>query len=118
MPSLSLQECNAHRAFPEGVVHYRVAGHAGNAIQDELDVAFDVVPAGPDGDSIRKLLVLVFAGGPPQVELRADPLNIGGENSDIVALPFAVVEGYGLWRSPPFDGQCTPPHSAGVFVSN
>jgi hypothetical protein len=116
VPCLGLEELDAHRALPEGVVHDRVSGHAGHTLEYERNVAFDLVVTGPDSDRVSKALIAIVLRGPPQVELCADALNIGGENGDVVALPLAVVEGDGLGLCPPFASKGTAPHGAGVFV--
>jgi hypothetical protein len=118
VPGLGFQEGNALARLPERIVHDGVAGHAGNALQHERDIALDVVVAGPDRNRVGKPFVAVIRRGSPQIELCADALNVGREHGDIVALPLAVVERDGVRRSAPFDGKLVAPHCAGVFVSD
>lgn len=116
MPCLSLEKRDGHRPAPEDIVHDRTARHARDALHDEGNVAFDVVVAGPDRDGVFKSLVLIVLGRPPEIELSANTLHVGREDRDVVALPFAVVEGYGLLCRSPLDGKLAAPHGARVLV--
>jgi hypothetical protein len=118
VPGLGFQEGDAHRPLPEFVIHDRVSGHPRNALENERDVAFDLVVAGPDRDGVRELLVSVVRRGPPEIKLGTDPLHIGGEYRDVVALPFAIVEGDGFGLRAPFSSKGATPHGAGVLVPN
>lgn len=58
---------------------------------------------GPDRNRVGELLVAVVLRRAPKIKLRANALNVGREHSDIVALPFTVIQRDCLFLSAPFD---------------
>jgi hypothetical protein len=74
--------------------------------------------ARPNRDGVNETLVAVVLRRAPQIELRANSLNVSREHRDVVALPLAVIEGDSFFLRAPLDSERATPHSSWVFVAD